>query len=245
MLEIKKLKKYFGGIKAVNNSSFIISKNKITALIGPNGAGKSTIFNLISSFEKEDSGKIYFNNKDITNYSSLDVAKLGISRVFQKDNLFGNLTVRENLEIAIEEDNIKFWKSFFSSSKTSKSKTIEINDILKLFEITHIQNHLCSDLSFGQKRLVELARAILKKHKLLILDEPVAGVHPNIRNKIMTILKYLKKQGETILLIEHDMYFTFNVCDYIVVMDEGKIIANGKPKDIKNNKKVLDAYLGN
>ena len=244
MLKIKNIKKHYGGIKAVNDCSFEIKKNKITGLIGPNGAGKSTLYNVISGFEKEDSGKVYFNNLDITDYSASKIANLGISRVFQKSRLFENLTVYENLKVSLQEDNYKFFKSLFSSSKLTKDQEKQITDILKLFKITHIKNHKCSDLSFGQKRLVELSRAILRKHKLLILDEPVAGVSPDLRNEIMDVLKILKKQGETILLIEHDMFFTFKICDEIIVLEKGKVIAKGNPKQIKNNKKVLEAYLG-
>jgi branched-chain amino acid transport system ATP-binding protein/neutral amino acid transport system ATP-binding protein len=244
MLKVKNLKKYYGGIKAVDNCSFEIKKNKITGLIGPNGAGKSTLFNLISGFEKQESGDIYFNSKNISKKDPDTISNLGISRVFQKSRLFDNLTVFENLRVSIEEDNQDFFKSLVSSNKISKSEIKQINDVMQLLNISHIKNKSCSELSFGQKRLVELARAILKPHSLLILDEPVAGVQPKIRNKIMDIIKVLKKKGKTILLIEHDMFFTFKTCDEIIVLEKGKNIAKGTPKQIKNNQKVLDAYLG-
>jgi branched-chain amino acid transport system ATP-binding protein len=244
MLEVKNLKKYYGGIKAVDGCSFKIKENQITGLIGPNGAGKSTLYNLISGFEKEDSGKIFFLGEDISDYLPEKVANLGLSRVFQKSRLFNNLTVYENLKVSLQEDNSKFFKSLITSPSLTKEEEKRVEDILKLFKITHVRDQKCEELSFGQKRLVELARSILKKHKLLILDEPVAGVHPNVRNEIMDILKLLKKKGETILLIEHDMFFTFKVCDEVIVLEKGKVIAQGKPKDIKNNKRVLEAYLG-
>ena len=244
MLVVKNLKKHFGGIKAVDDCSFSIKKNQITGLIGPNGAGKSTIYNLISGFEKPDFGSVFLNGKNITNLSPNKIANLGISRVFQKSRLFENLTVHENLEVAIDEDNTKFFKSLVTKNELSKEQEKRINDILKLFKIEHIKHTRCNEISFGQKRLVELARAILKKHNLLILDEPVAGVHPTVRNEIIGILKYLKKLGETVLLIEHDMFFTFKVCDEVIVLEKGKVIAEGTPKAIKNNSKVLEAYLG-
>jgi ABC-type branched-subunit amino acid transport system ATPase component len=244
MLEVKNLKKHYGGIKAVDGCSFKIKENQITGLIGPNGAGKSTLYNLISGFEKEDSGEIYFQGEDISNYLPERVANLGLSRVFQKSRLFNNLTVYENLKVSLQEDNSKFFKSLITSPSLTKEEEERVEDILKLFKITHVKDQKCEELSFGQKRLVELARSILKKHKLLILDEPVAGVHPNVRNEIMDILKLLKKKGETILLIEHDMFFTFKVCDEVIVLEKGKVIAQGNPKDIKNNKRVLEAYLG-
>jgi len=244
MLKIKNLKKHFGGVKAVDDASFEIKDNHITGLIGPNGAGKSTIFNIISGFEKADSGNVYFGKKDITSLSPEKIAQEGISRVFQKSRLFDNLTVFENLQVAIDEENTKFFKTLFSKNEIPKKYKERIEEILKLFEIEHIKNHKCSYLSFGQKRLVEFGRAVIRSHRLLILDEPVAGVSPQLRNKIMDILKKLKKNGETILLIEHDMIFTFNICDKIFVLEKGKIIASGTPTQIKNNKKVLEAYLG-
>jgi len=244
MLNIKHLNKYFGGVKAVDDASFEIKNNQITGLIGPNGAGKSTIFNIISGFENPDLGTIHFEKKDIIGFSPETIAQEGVSRVFQKSRLFDNLTVYENLQVSIDDENTMFFKSLFSKNEISKEYNEKIEETLKLFEIEHIRNHRCGDLSFGQKRLVEFARAVIRKHKLLILDEPVAGVSPQLRNKIMDILKTLKKKGETILLIEHDMIFTFNICDKIFVLEKGKIIASGTPTQIKNNKKVLEAYLG-
>jgi len=244
MLKVKNLKKYYGGIKAVDGTSFEIKKNKITGLIGPNGAGKSTLYNIISGFEKPDLGQVFFNNKDITNLASEKIANLGISRVFQKARLFENLTIYENLKVALQEDNTNFFKALVTKEKLTKEQDKQVDDILRLFKITHVKHIKCSELSFGQKRLAELSRAILKKHSLLILDEPVAGVHPNVRNEIMDILKLLKKQGETVLLIEHDMFFTFKVCDEVIVLEKGKVIAKGAPKNVKNNPRVLEAYLG-
>lgn len=244
MLRIRNLNKSFGAIKAVDDCSFRIEPNKITGLIGPNGAGKSTVFNIISGFEIEESGIIIFDGKDISKLTPEEIANSGISRVFQKSRLFNNLTVYENLKIAVDEENIKFLKSFFSSNKLNDEQEKRITEIMQLLKIYDIKDLQCKELSYGQKRLVELSRAILKPHKLLILDEPVAGVHPSVRNTIMEVLKLLKGVGETILLIEHDMFFTLNICDEIIVMDDGKVIAQGSPRHIKNNKKVLDAYLG-
>lgn len=244
MLKIKNLKKYFGGVKAVDGCSFEVKKNTITALIGPNGAGKSTVFNLISGILKADDGKIVFNGREITNEKPEKISSLGISRLFQQTRLFNNLTVKENLNLALEQEDTKFWKNFFGKVKLNRGKEKKIDEILKLVNMEKFKNRLARELSYGQKRLVEIARAILKPHKLLMLDEPVAGVNPKLRKEIAKILKKLKKEGDTILLIEHDMNFTLKIADEVIVMDNGKVIAKGKPKEIKNNPKVIEAYLG-
>jgi len=244
MMKIKKLTKHFGGIKAVNDCSFIVKKNTITALIGPNGAGKSTVFNLISGIIKENSGQIIFNGKDITHLSPEKVSNSGISRLFQQTRLFNNLTVRENLLLALDNEDTKFWKNLFSRDKTIKEKLKKIKEMLKLIEMGEFENELTRNLSYGQKRLIELIRTILNPHQFLILDEPVAGVNPKLRKNINKILINLKNQGETILLIEHDMNFTLNIADVIIVLEKGKVIAEGTPKDIRINPKVLEIYLG-
>jgi len=244
MLKIKKIKKYFGGVKAVDNCSFEIEKGKITALIGPNGSGKSTVFNLISGILKGDSGNIIFNKTNITNFSPEAVSNIGISRLFQKTQLFNNLTVKENLLLALDNEDIKLWKNLIGKNKITKEKEERIKDMLKLVEMEEFKNKLGRELSYGQKRLVELIRTILNPHKFLMLDEPVAGVNPKLRKEISKVLLKLKKQEATILLIEHDMNFVLNIADNVIVLDEGKVIAEGKPSKIKSNKKVLEAYLG-
>jgi len=248
MLKIKNLKKYFGGIKAVDDCSFEIGKGEITALIGPNGSGKTTIFNLVSGILKPDSGKIFFKPEkewiEITDKSIEFISNLGISRLFQQTQLFNNLTVKENLLLALDNEDTKFLKNFFGLNKITKEKEEKIKEILKMVNMEEFENNLARDLSYGQKRLIELSRAILKSHKFLMLDEPVAGVTPSLREKIAEILLKLKKQGETIFLIEHDMNFTLKIADEVIVMNEGKVIAKGKPEEIKNNSKVLEIYLG-
>lgn len=244
MLKISNLSKHFGGVKAVDNCSFEIKENSITALIGPNGSGKSTVFNLISGVLTEDSGRIVYARNDITHFSPEQVSNAGVSRLFQKSQLFDNLTIKENLLLAIDNDDTKFWKNILGKNKTTKEKEEIVKEMLKSIEMDYFSNKLGRDLSFGQKRLVEIARTILNPHKLLMLDEPVAGVNPKLRKKISEILLDLKKKGATIFLIEHDMNFALNLADEVIVMDEGKVIAKGTPNQIKNNKKVLEAYLG-
>jgi branched-chain amino acid transport system ATP-binding protein len=244
MLQIKNLSKSFGGVKAVDKCSFEVERGKITALIGPNGAGKSTLFNLISGIYKADAGRIIFDGKEITNMSPEEISNLGISRIFQHTRLFNNLTIRENLLLALDNEDTKFWKNLAGLNKITLENKEKVENILKLLKMDKFYDKRARDLSYGQKRLVELSRAILKPHKLLMLDEPVAGVNPLIRKEISSFIVNLRNLKETILLIEHDMEFTLNIADKVVVMDEGKVIAEGTPKEIRNNRKVLEAYLG-
>jgi branched-chain amino acid transport system ATP-binding protein/neutral amino acid transport system ATP-binding protein len=244
ILELHNVSKSFGGVKAVDDCSFEIKENMITALIGPNGSGKTTIFNLVSGLLKVDSGKIIFDKIDITNKSPEFISNLGISRAFQQSQLFDNLTLEENLLLAFDNEDTKFFKNLLGINKITEDKKEKIHHYLKMINLERHLHHLAREFSYGQRKLIELVRAILNPHKLLMLDEPVAGVTPQLRNKITDILLELKEKGETILLIEHDMYFTFNVADRIIVLDKGKPIAEGTPDEIKDNPKVLEAYLG-
>jgi ABC-type branched-subunit amino acid transport system ATPase component len=245
MLQVKNLKKYFGGIRAVDGCSFKIKDGEITAIIGPNGSGKTTIFNLISGIVRKDFGEIYLNNRPISSMEIETIANQGVSRIFQQSRLFNNLSVKENLLLAFDNEDTKFWKNFLSLNNPSIQKENRIKEMLGLVNMENFENTPTKNLSYGQKKLIELIRAIIKPHKILILDEPVAGINPHLRNKIADILLKLKEQGETILVIEHDMHFVMkHIADEIIVLDEGKIIAQGKPNQIKSNKKVLEAYLG-
>lgn len=244
MLKIQNLKKYFGGVKAVDNCSFEIQKGKITALIGPNGSGKTTLFNLVSGVLKADAGKILFDKKEIINLTPEKISNLGISRIFQQSRLFNNLTIKENMNLALNNNDLRFWKSFFEKNEITKNDENKIKEMLGLLKMNEHEGKYARNLSYGQKRLVEIARAIIKPHNLLMLDEPVAGVTPLLRKELARVLLKLKKRGETIFIIEHDMNFILNLADDVIVMDKGRVIAQGKPSEIRNNKKVLEAYLG-
>ena len=244
MLKVNNLKRYFGGVKAVDDCSFFVKEKTITALIGPNGAGKSTVFNLISGVLKAESGGITFKNKNLTNMTPEKISNNGISRLFQQSRLFNNLTIKENLLLALDNDDTLFLKNLFGRNKITKEKEEKVTSILKLVQMDRFVNSSAQNLSYGQKRLIELARTILNPHKFIMLDEPVAGVNPKLRALIAEILLKLKEEGETFLLIEHDMNFTLGIADEVIVMDEGRVIAEGSPEEIRNNPIVLEAYLG-
>ncbi len=226
MLSVKNISKSFGGIKAVDRCTFEIKENTITSIIGPNGAGKTTLFNIISGLETADSGKIKLAGSEITNLPAYKIAQKGISRTFQLTKVFRNLSVKDNMMIA---------------KKTSDE---EIKKILKSVYFEKGIGTISSELSYGQQRLLEIARALSMPHSLLMLDEPTAGVNPKVRQELKTILRNLRKEGKTVILIEHDMEFVMGISDEVIVLNEGKVLKTGKPKDIVKNKKVLEAYLG-
>lgn len=226
MLSLKNVSKSFGGVKAVDRCTFEVKDNTITSLIGPNGAGKTTVFNIISGLTKPDSGSVELINKDVTSLPAYKIAQSGISRTFQTTKVFRSMSIRDNLLIAKKTDEKDMKKALESVFLNKPLGTI------------------ASELSYGQQRLLELARALLKPHALLMLDEPTAGVNPRIRQKLKQILKDLKKEGKTALLIEHDMEFVMDISDTIIVLNEGKVLKIGKPKEIREDKRVLEAYLG-
>lgn len=241
ILTSTKLTKRFGGVRAVNDCSFAVEKNKITALIGPNGSGKTTVFNLITGVLASDTGTIKYKKEDITNKEPHVIAGKKLTRMFQHEHLFRNLTVQENIEIALDKQNESFWQNFLRK-KNDHSKAID--NVLGLVQMTKYKERRGDELSFGQQRLVELARTIATGSDVFLLDEPVGGVNPKIRGIIKQVLHELIKQGKTILLIEHDMEFVLSIADHVIVLDEGKVIAQGTPASIKKNKEVLEAYLG-
>lgn len=226
MLSLKNVSKSFGGVKAVNKCTFEVKENTITSLIGPNGAGKTTVFNIVSGLTNPDSGTIRLLNNNITGLPAYKIAQKGISRTFQLTKVFRNLSIRDNMLIA------------------KKTNDEEIKKILKSVYFEKPLGTIASGLSYGQQRLLELARALLKPHYLLMLDEPTAGVNPRIRQEFKSILKKLRKEGKTVLLIEHDMEFVMDISDRVIVLNEGRVLREGMPKEIMKDKKVLEAYLG-
>ena len=226
MLSLKNISKSFGGVKAVNRCTFEVKENTITSLIGPNGAGKTTVFNIISGLTNPESGTIRLLENNIAGMPAHKVAQAGISRTFQLTKVFRNLSIRDNLAIA---------------------KTTDESEMKKILESVYLSkplDTLARELSYGQQKLLEIARALLMPHSLLMLDEPTAGVNPNIRQELKKILRKLRDKGKTVLLIEHDMEFVMDISNNVIVMAEGKVLKSGKPKEIMNDKKVLEAYLG-
>ncbi|HLC84842.1 MAG TPA: ABC transporter ATP-binding protein [Candidatus Nanoarchaeia archaeon] len=241
ILDIKNITVAFGGIVALNKCSCKIQKSKITAIIGPNGSGKSTLFNVISGLIPPDEGSIRFEHTDITKNKEHKIARLGISRTFQDVRLFKNLSIKDHLEIAMSTSDEKLLPSL-KDGKPDNTK--EIHHLLGLVGLKKPLNTVAIELSYGQRKLLDLAVALAKPHSVIMLDEPVAGVNPQLRKDIKEVLRKLNKQGETILVIEHDMNFVMDLAEHIIVMDEGKVLVEGTPEKVRKDKRVLEAYLG-
>jgi len=233
ILSIENLSKSFGGIEANKNISFEINKGEILGIIGPNGAGKSTLFDLITGYTKADTGKITFNDKNILGLSPDRISNLGIGRTFQKLKPFADQTLLENVMIGsfVKETNIK----------KARDKALEIIDFVDLIEKRH---HFARELSTGQRKRLELARAMAIEPKLLMMDEVTGGVDQKTIPGLVELIKKMKSAGVTIVTIEHNINIIMEISDNILALDQGQKIAYGKAEEIQNNKQVIDAYLG-
>lgn len=249
ILTVNDLSIMFGGLKAVDSFQINIDSHELVGLIGPNGAGKTTIFNLLTGVYKPDEGTINLNGKNIAGKKPSDIVLIGSSRTFQNIRLFKNMTVLDNIKIAYHN---QMTYGFFSSVfKTRKYRRQEAQadqvaiDLLKVFDMEQYKDDLAKNLPYGKQRKLEIARALATNPSLLLLDEPAAGMNPQETEELMNTIMLLQKNFDVaILLIEHDMKLVMGICERIVVIDYGKIIAEGLPKDIRNNKDVIKAYLG-
>ncbi len=248
LLNATKLSKSFGGIKAVNNAHIEVNRGSITGLIGPNGAGKTTLFNLLSNFLKADSGTILFENEPIQDLPSHKIATKGFIRTFQVARVLSRLSVLENMLLATpNQTGENFFKVWFQQGKmgreerANKEKAMSILESVGLAEKAH---DYAGALSGGQRKLLEMARTLMTNPKLILLDEPAAGVNPTLINQICEHIVDWNQQGISFLVIEHNMDVIMSLCDRVWVLAEGTNLAEGTPAEIQNNESVLEAYLG-
>jgi branched-chain amino acid transport system ATP-binding protein len=244
LLKVTHLKKSYGAILAVGGVSFEVMPGEIFGVIGPNGSGKTTMFNSVLGQITPDAGKIELNGQDITGLSPLQLNQRGVGRTFQTLQVFGKMTVRDNLIVAAQEHQGSMWSRMFAPGDSGLGA--KADELIDLFRIRHVADKKAGELSYGQQKLVDIAMAFMSDPDLVLLDEPCAGVNPSLVGGISTLLKQLNQSRKgSFVVIEHNMDFVMDLCHRILVMVEGQVMAIGTPAEIRANKQVLDAYLGN
>ncbi|TXN30247.1 ABC transporter ATP-binding protein [Lacisediminihabitans profunda] len=241
------VRRSFGGVSAVDVEHVEIPRNAITALIGPNGAGKTTFFNLLTGFDKPDTGTWELNGKSLANVPAFKVARRGMVRTFQLTKALSLLSVMENMRLgAGDQSGERILTALFSGfwRKREKEITDQALDLLTRFKLDTKKDDYAASLSGGQRKLLEMARALMSKPELVMLDEPMAGVNPALTQSLLSHILDLKKEGMTVLFVEHDMHMVQTIADWVIVMAEGKIVAEGYPDVVMRDPAVIDAYLG-
>ena len=249
IFEAENVVKRFGGIRAVNGASMRIREGSITALIGPNGAGKTTFFNLITGFYKPDHGRTTYMGESITGFAPYRIARRGMVRTFQITKSLEGMPVRDNMLLAAQEQPGEKLRNAIFRPGASRRREQEVrkqaDDLLEIFNLTKLADSYAGTLSGGQRKLLELARALMTRPRFLLLDEPMAGINPTLGRQLLDHMQSLRREvGVTFLFVEHDMEVVMNHSDRVIVMAEGRVIAEGEPHEVRSNQKVIDAYLG-
>lgn len=248
MLELQAISKRFGGLHVLQDVSFTMPAGSIYGLIGPNGAGKTTIVNLITGLLRPSSGQVRFNGQDLSSVEPHKITQLGIARTFQNIRIFKEMTLLENVVVGMH-DHLNYnvaslllnLRSFREAELQAKTRA---HELLSWVRLDHKAHMLADNLSYGEQRKLEFARALATQPQLLLLDEPVAGMNPSEKTELMAEIKNIRNRGFSIFMIEHDMRFVMELCDRIAVLNFGKIIAEGTPDQVRSNPDVIEAYLG-
>ncbi len=249
VLQIEGLTKYFGGLRAVNDFNLTLHEGDLAGLIGPNGAGKTTIFNQITGIYLPTKGTINFYGTNLVGFEPHEITRTGIGRTFQNIRLFSDLTVLDNLRIAFHAQcGYGLFDGVMSTPKFQKRENEIVEnaqELLEIMKLTRVQNEIAKNLPYGEQRRVEIARALACGPRLLLLDEPAAGMNPREISQLMELIHFIRDKFKlTVLLIEHQMRLVMGICEHITVIDFGEIIARGTAREIQNNPKVIEAYLG-
>jgi branched-chain amino acid transport system ATP-binding protein len=249
-LRVEGLRKTFGGITAVDDATFGVDRGQLTGLIGPNGAGKSTTFNLVTGFHEPDAGTVVLNGEDVTGRAPYDLANRGLVRTFQIARELSEMTVLENMMLAPKaQPGETLWRSVLPGVRETVREDEAANldrvwETLEFFDIDHLAGEYAGTLSGGQRKLLELARALLTDPDVLLLDEPFAGVNPSLEERLLEHVHALREEGYTFLLVEHDIDLIMENCSRVIVMHQGSILADGDPQAVRTDERVVDAYLG-
>ena len=239
LLEVEDAHKRFGGVVAVDGCSFEVAAGTITGLIGPNGSGKTTVFNLVTGYLPADAGRIAFGGETVRRPDPTRLARLGLIRTFQQARVFANLTVLENLALAVPTRRLGALRT-----RVSRAEREHAEELLEDFTLSAHAHSLAAELSFGQRKLLEFAATLMSRPRLVLLDEPAAGVNPVLIERIEQHIRRLHAEGLTFLVVEHDMPLVMRLCDPVIVLDRGRTIAEGPAAELQRDPRVLDAYLG-
>jgi ABC-type branched-subunit amino acid transport system ATPase component len=239
LLEVEGLTKRFGGVTAVDACSFAVPKGSVTALVGPNGSGKTTVFNLITGFARADAGAIRFAGAPVRRPDPVRLARSGLTRTFQQARIFPDLTLVENLVAAVQQP----WRATFTR-RVRRHERERAMQLLEEFGIARLATERAGKLSYGQKKLLEFAAILMGDPQLVLLDEPTAGVNPVLVEQIEERIRELNARDLTFLVVEHNMNLVMRLCDPVVVLAQGSKLAEGRPDEVRNDPRVLDAYLG-
>ncbi len=247
ILKGSSITRQFGGLKAVDVDHVEIQRGVITALIGPNGAGKTTLFNLLTGFDAPDTGEWSFNGTSLAKVPAFKVARRGMVRTFQLTKVLSRLTVIENMRLgATGQRGERFWSAPFRALWSSQEDSIteRADELLARFKLDAKREDFAGSLSGGQRKLLEMARSLMVDPELIMLDEPMAGVNPALKQSLLGHVKSLRDEGRTVLFVEHDMDMVRDISDWVIVMAQGKIVAEGTPDQVMSDQAVIDAYLG-